>query len=330
MIITKTPLRISLVGGGTDLPEFYSQYGGAVVSFAINKYIYVMLNKKFDGGVRVSYSVTENVNEPEMLKHDLVREALSQFKTNGVEVVSIADIPGGGTGLGSSSSFSVGLLLALNKYLGNPTNRHPSILADSAYYLERVLCKHPVGKQDHYAAAYGGFNYFQFNKDGTVITIPIRLGETNIGMLQHNMMLFWVGKTRHADTILKEQARGLRDDPFVYEDAMAMKNLAVSLNHELQKDNISSMGTFIGLNWQLKKNQALGIAPKEIRNYYDAAMEAGASGGKLCGAGGSGFLLFYAPYEFHAAIEKAVGLRQVPFKICNEGAQIVYDDGGRA
>ena len=328
MIITKTPLRISLVGGGTDMPEFYQKHGGAVVSMAIDKYIYVMLNKKFDGCVRVSYSITENVNEPEMLKHDLVREALSQFETNGVEVVSIADIPGGGTGLGSSSSFSVGLILALNKYLGNPTNRHPHVLADSAYYLERVLCKHPVGKQDHYAAAYGGFNFFQFNKDG-VITTPIRLTEANLGMMQHNMMLFWVGKTRHADSILKDQARGLKDEPLVYENAIEMKNLAIGLNNDLQKDNIASVGTYIGLNWQLKKDLALGVAPKEIMNYYDKAMEAGASGGKLCGAGGSGFLLFYAPYEYHAAIEKAVGLRQVPFKISDEGAQVIYDDGGR-
>ena len=330
MIITKTPLRVSLVGGSTDMPEFYKQYGGAVVSFAIDKYIYVMLNKKFDGGVRVSYSITENVNEPEMLKHDLVREALSQFETNGVEVVSIADIPGGGTGLGSSSSFSVGLLLALNKYLGNPTNRHPCMLADSAYYLERALCKHPVGKQDHYAAAYGGFNFFQFNKDGGVVTIPIQLSKTNLGMMQHNMMLFWAGKTRHANAILKDQAKGLKDNPMVYEDAMAMKNLAIGLHSDLQKGNIASVGTFIGLNWQLKKNLAIGIAPKEIRNYYDKAMEAGAAGGKLCGAGGSGFLLFYADYKYHAAIAKAVGLRQVPFKISNEGAQVVYDDGGRA
>ena len=330
MIITKTPLRISLVGGGTDLPEFYSQYGGAVVSFAINKYIYVMLNKKFDGGVRVSYSVTENVNEPEMLKHDLVREALHQFDLNGVEVVSIADIPGGGTGLGSSSSFSVGLLLALNKYLGNPTNRHPSVLADSAYYLERALCGHTVGKQDHYAAAYGGFNFFYFHNDGMVTTMPIKLSKTNFGLMQHNMMLFWVGKTRQAESILKNQAVGLKNNTDVSNDAIQMKNLAVGLNDYLQKDNIDTIGTYIGMNWQLKKDLAFGIAPKEIRNYYDAAMEAGASGGKLCGAGGSGFLLFYAPYEFHAAIEKAVGLRQVPFKICNEGAQIVYDDGGRA
>jgi len=330
MIITKTPLRISLVGGGTDMVEFYKQFGGAVVSFAIDKYIYVMLNKKFDGGVRVSYSITENVNEPEMLKHDLVREALHQFDLNGVEVVSIADIPGGGTGLGSSSSFSVGLLLALNKYLGNPTNRHPSVLADSAYYLERALCGHTVGKQDHYAAAYGGFNFFYFHNDGMVTTMPIKLSKTNFGLMQHNMMLFWVGKTRQAESILKNQAVGLKNNTDVSNDAIQMKNLAVGLNDYLQKDNIDTIGTYIGMNWQLKKDLAFGIAPKEIRNYYDAAMEAGASGGKLCGAGGSGFLLFYAPYEFHAAIEKAVGLRQVPFKICNEGAQVIYDDGGRA
>ena len=330
MIITKTPLRISLVGGGTDLPEFYSQYGGAVVSFAISKYIYVMLNKKFDGGVRVSYSITENVEEPEMLKHDIVREALKTYSINGIEVVSIADIPGGGTGLGSSSSFTVGLMLAMKTFTNRPTNRHPCEHAETAYTIERVLCKHPVGKQDHYAAAYGGFNFFYFHNDGIVTTIPIRLSEANLGMMQHNMMLFWVGKTRRADSILKDQARGLKDDPFVKENSMAMKNLAVGLNEYLQKDNIDTIGTYIGLNWQLKKDLALGIAPKEIRNYCDKAMEAGASGIKLCGAGGSGFLLAYAPYEYHAAIEKAVGLRLVPFKICNEGAQVIYDDGGRA
>ena len=330
MIITRTPLRVSLVGGGTDLPEFFRQFGGAVVSFAIDKYIYVMLNKKFDGGVRVSYSITENVDEPEMLKHDLVREALKTFDIGGVEISSVADIPGGGTGLGSSSSFSVGLTLALWRYVGQSTNRHPCVLADSAYYLERVLCGHPVGKQDHYAAAYGGLKYYQFMKDDTVIVQPIKLSETNLGMLQHNMMLFWVGKTRHADTILKDQAKGLKNNPLVYDNAMAMKNLAVRLNDDLQKDNIASVGTYIGLNWQLKKDLALGVAPKEIKNYYNAAMEAGASGGKLCGAGGSGFLLFYAPYEYHAAIEKAVGLRLVPFKISDEGAQVIYDDGGRA
>jgi D-glycero-alpha-D-manno-heptose-7-phosphate kinase len=317
------------------MPEFYRQYGGAVCSFAIDKYIYIILNKKFDGGVRVSYAITENVDEPEMLKHDIVRVALTRFKevenkSTNVEVVSVADIPGGGTGLGSSSSFSVGLLLALNKYYGNPTNRHPADLAYNAYFLERELCHHPVGMQDHFAAAYGGFNFFQFNKDGTVNTIPINLSEANLGMIQHNMMLFWVGKTRKADSILKAQAKGLENDPEVYEDAMAMKNLAIGLNGDLQKDNIASVGTFIGLNWQLKKDLAVGIAPKEINMIYDRAMEAGAAGGKLCGAGGSGFLLFYADHKYHAEIEKAVGLRLVPFKISNEGAQVVYDDGGRA
>jgi len=327
LIITKTPLRLSLVGGASDLPEFFHQYGGAVVSFAISKYIYVMLSKRFEGGIRVSYSITENVEEPEMLKHDIVREAIIANEVKGVEVVSVADIPGGGTGLGSSSSFAVGLMLALNAYLGKPTNRHPCELAESAYYLERVLCGHPVGKQDHYAAAYGGFNYFQFHKDDTVTVQPIRLGEANIGMMQHNMMLFWVGKTRQADTILTNQAKGLKDNPFVYENAIAMKNLAIGLNSDLQNDNISSIGTFIGLNWQLKKDLAMGIAPKEINILCGKAMEAGASGIKLCGAGGSGFLLAYAPYEYHAAIEKAVGLRRVPFKISNEGARIIYEDG---
>lgn len=326
MIITKTPLRISLAGGGTDMVEFYKEHGGAVVSFSIDKYIYVMLNKKFDGGVRVSYSVTENVNEPEQLKHDLVREALKAYDVKGVEVVSVADIPGGGTGLGSSSSFSVGLLLALNRYSGKPTNRHPGVLAEAAYYLERGLAGHTVGKQDHYAAAYGGLRFYEFESDDAVLVRPIKLSETNLNMLQYNMLLFWVGKTRHADTILKQQAKNIKDG---WVDIGMIKTGAYRLFDDLDHDDISKVGDHLRVNWKHKKQMAMGICPKDIEMYYNRALIAGAEGGKLCGAGGSGFLLFYAPYEHHDAIEKAVGLRRVPFKISNEGAQIIYDDGGR-
>lgn len=315
-----------MVGGGTDLAEFYKQHGGAVVSFAIDKYIYIMLNKHFGGGFRVSYSETENVDNVEDIKHDIVREALKAYDVSDVEIISCADVPGVGTGLGSSSSFAVGLTLAIWTHMRQSANLHPGVFAEKAYYLEHVLCGHPVGKQDHYAAAYGGFNYFQFNRDNTVSTQPVRLGERNYEMFHHNMMLFRVGKTRQADTILTQQALRLRDDPLVIENAIAMKNLAVGLNEDLQKDYISSIGTYIGMNWQLKRDLAIGISPKEISILYDKAMEAGASGGKLCGAGGSGYLLFYAPNKYHNAIEKAVGLERTPFNISNEGAKVIYKD----
>jgi len=330
MIITKTPLRISLVGGGTDIPEFYQRHGGAVISMAIDKYIYVMVNKKFDGGVRVSYSITENVNECEELKHDIVRETLKMFNVfDGIEIVSVADIPGGGSGLGSSSSFAVGLNYALQRYTQRSTNYHPSVFADSSYMVERELCGHPVGKQDHYAAAYGGFRYYEFNKDDSVFVSPIRLTNGKMDELQSKLMLFWVGKTRHANKILAEQARAIKENSAVEANACAMYDCAINLHNDLINNDVSRVGQLLDKNWKLKKQLAMGITTKEIDIYYDMAMEAGAEGGKLCGAGGSGFLLFYAPVEKHKDIEQVLGLRRVPFGINNIGATIVYDEGNK-
>ena len=330
MIITKTPLRISLVGGGTDIPEFYQRHGGAVISMAIDKYIYVMVNKKFDGGVRVSYSITENVNECEELKHDIVRETLKMFNVfDGIEIVSVADIPGGGSGLGSSSSFAVGLNYALQRYTQRSTNYHPSVFADSSYMVERELCGHPVGKQDHYAAAYGGFRYYEFNKDDSVFVSPIRLTNGKMDELQSKLMLFWVGKTRHANKILAEQARAIKENSAVEANACAMYDCAINLHNDLINNDVSRVGQLLDKNWKLKKQLAMGITTKEIDIYYDMAMEAGAEGGKLCGAGGSGFLLFYAPVDKHKDIEQVLGLRRVPFGINNIGATIVYDEDNK-
>ena len=330
MIVSKTPLRISLVGGGTDIPEFYLKHGGAVISMAIDKFVYIILNKKFDGGVRVSYSVTENVNECEELKHDIVRETLKSFKIyDGIEIVSVADIPGGGSGLGSSSSFAVGLNYAMQKYTGKSTNYHPSVFAESSYLVERELCGHPVGKQDHYAAAYGGFRYYQFNQDDTVFVSPIRLANDKMDELQSKLMLFWIGKTRHSNKILAEQARSIKENTMVEANACAIHECAMSLYNDLCKNDISRVGISLHENWQLKKQLAMGITTKEIDIYYDMAMEAGAEGGKLCGAGGSGFLLFYAPIDKHKDIEQVLGLRRVPFGINNIGATIVYDEGNK-
>jgi len=330
MIITKTPLRISLVGGGTDIPEFYQRHGGAVISMAIDKYIYVSVNKKFDDGVRVSYSITENVNSVEELKHDIVRETLKLFQVyDGIEIVSVADIPGGGSGLGSSSAFAVGLNYALRRYTGRSVNYHPSTFAESAYSVERELCGHPVGKQDHYAASYGGFRYYQFNKDDTVFVSPIRLTNDKRDELMSKLMLFWIGKTRHANKILAEQARAIKENSAVEANACAMYDCAINLHNDLINNDVSRVGQLLDKNWKLKKQLAMGITTKEIDIYYDMAMEAGAEGGKLCGAGGSGFLLFYAPVEKHKDIEQVLGLRRVPFGINNIGATIVYDEGNK-
>jgi D-glycero-alpha-D-manno-heptose-7-phosphate kinase len=307
------------------MPEFYRNHGGAVVSFAINKYIYVMVNKKFSGGIRVSYSITENVGEPDQLKHDIVREALKEFKTNGIEVVSVADITGQGSGLGSSSSFAVGLTLALRRYNDLSLNYHPSTFAETAYHIERDLCGHPVGKQDHYAAAYGGLKFYQFNKDETVTVQPVRMKEDVRDLMQSRMLLFWLGTTRHANRILTEQANGLNNGS-TEDIAQQLLGNAIALFEELSKGNIDLVGQYLYYNWHFKKQLALGISNKEIDNYYDMALEAGAIGGKLCGAGGSGFLLFYADNKYHNDIEKALGLRRVPFQICDEGSQVIYED----
>ena len=326
MIITKTPLRISLCGGATDLPEFYLKHGGAVVSFAINKYIYISVNPKFDGGIRASYSITENVETAQQLKHDIIAMSLIEYGINSIEVVSISDIPGQGSGLGSSSSFAVGLDVALRKYNGISLNHHPSTFAESAYRTERELCEHPVGKQDHYAAAYGGLRFYLFNKDDTVIVNPIYLRTDKLFHLESNLLLFWTGATRHADRILTDQGNRLREDPAVGNFAIQMKYNAISLFNSLNHNDISEVGEFLHANWMLKKELALGISTKVIDDYYFKAMEAGASGGKLCGAGGSGFLLFYAEKNKHSDIEKALGLRRVMFKIANEGSKVIYED----
>lgn len=326
MIITKAPLRISLVGGSTDMPEFYKEHGGAVVSFGIDKYIYVMVNKKFEGGIRVSYSITENVNEPEMLKHDIVRESLKAHGANGIEVVSVADIPGGGSGLGSSSTFAVGLTLALNRHYDWPINRHPSELAERAYFVERELCEHPVGKQDHYASAYGGLYYYRFNKDDTVDTIPIMLDHERKKYLHDRLLLFWLGRTRKADTILKEQGKGLSEDLAKQKNATYMRDLAESVYTDFRNGVIETLGEYLHTNWELKKELAGGISNPEIDTYYRLARKAGAKGGKVCGAGGSGFLLFYAEPDTHIKIENALGLRRVYFRMAECGATIVCED----
>jgi len=228
--------------------------------------------------------------------------------------------------LGSSSSFAVGLSLALNRYFDKPINVHPCVLAEQAYNIERELCGHPVGKQDHYAAAYGGFRFYEFNQDNTVTVQPVRLSNDTQQELESKLLLFWLGSTRHATAILKDQARGIKEDSSVDVNACAMYDCATHLFNDLSANDISRVGLFLHENWELKKTLALGISNRIVDDYYDRAMAAGAEGGKLCGAGGAGFLLFYAPLDKHYAIEEEIGLRCVPFHISNGGSRIIYED----
>lgn len=324
MILSKTPLRLSLFGGGTDLPEFYTRHAGAVVSFTINRYIYVGVNEKFDGRTRVSYSKTEIVHEPIELEHDLVRETLRYFKLKGLEITSVSDIPGEGSGLGSSSAFTVGLVMALTRYRGGSLQVHPSVFAEIAYELERNFCQHPVGKQDHYAAAHGGLHYYQFNPDGTVNAELIHLTPKMRLFLEQNVMLFWTGRTRSANVILKQQAFRMMEQK-VFEHGIALQEMAGEVRWLLEDEKLYRLGALMDESWYYKK-QLASVSDNEIDLLYDRAKLAGALGGKIAGAGGGGFLMLIAEPACQKAIEEAVNLRRVHFKVEERGSHIAYSD----
>lgn len=321
MIITRTPLRISFVGGGTDLPNYYEKHGGAVVSMAIDKYIYVCLNNKFDGRIRISYSKTENVDTVEEIKHDIVRACLEMFHLSGVEITSVSDIPSSGSGLGSSSSFTVGLINAIRAY--NSICRSPHTLSEEAYMIECGL-SHGVGKQDHYAASYGGLNFYVFEKSGNVQVLPICLEDDEEAEIMKRLMLFWTGKSRRASKILLQQSENFASDEESINIATYMRNLAYGLYDDLTNGRLYSLGQYLHENWELKKQLSDGITERWIDDIYNAAMTAGAEGGKICGAGGGGFLLICADPQFHKGIQEAIDLRRINFKLEKEGSKKIY------
>lgn len=320
MIITRTPLRVSFTGGGTDMADYYRINGGAVVSMAINKYIYITVNKKFDNAIRVSYSSTEIVDDVRELHHDLVREALHLAGiTGGIEVTSIADIPSG-TGLGSSSSFTVGVLNALFTYTGNRLSARE--LAELACKVEIDILGHPIGKQDQYAAAYGGINYFRFLSDDTVSSNRIDLSNEDMMRMRSKLMMFYTGITRSADTVLSEQKQNIGKKIEVLNE---MKQQASEMYRTLTTEGFGqTFGTALHQGWLRKKTLAGGISNPEIADLYDIAIAAGATGGKLLGAGGGGFLLFYCDEEYQDKVREALGLRQVEIMPDLYGSRVVY------
>jgi len=327
MIISKTPLRMSFVGGGSDLPVFYRKYGGAVVSTAINKFVYVTVNQKFDDRIRLSYSKTEDAKSAEKVKHPLVREALQMLGIRGgIEITSIADIPAKGTGLGSSSSFTVGLLNALHAF----ANRYAPAekLAQESCAIEIERCGEPIGKQDQYAAAYGGFNLIEFNPDDSVSVEPIICKRETLRQLQENTLVFYTGITRSASALLKTQSATMASDKAKQKTMKRMVQLAHDLKAELQKNNLEAFGEIIHENWELKRSLTGGISSSAIDDWYDRARKAGAIGGKLLGAGSGGFLMFYAPQDRHAAITRELtDLRPAPFAFEPQGSKIIFVHG---
>lgn len=320
MIITKTPLRISFTGGGTDLPDYYNVHDGAVVSAGINKYMYITVNPKFDHKIRVSYSETEIVDEIDELRHDIVKECMRMVGIKGgIEITSIADIPAG-TGLGSSSAFAVGLLNALYTYAGVRPSAEE--LASQACEIEISILKHPIGKQDQYAAAYGGINYFEFHKDGSVLRKRIYLPEADARDMRQKLVLFYTGITRSADGVLKEQKKNTADKLAVLD---YMRNQASSMYDILMTEGFNEkFGEMLHDGWMHKQTLAGSITDPQINKYYEAAMNAGAKGGKLLGAGGGGFLLFYCDEPLQKQVEEAVGLRRVDFHVSLNGSRVVF------
>lgn len=324
MIISRTPLRISFAGGGTDLPAFYNNEPGAVVSTAIGKYIYININRKFDRKVRASYSITEIVDEASQLQHELIREALKLVGVgSGIEITSISDIPSSGTGLGSSSTYTVGLLNALYAYTGRHVG--PERLAREACMIEIETCGKPIGKQDQYAAAYGGLEYIQFNPDGSVFVDPIIMDPATKGRLQDRLLMLYTGITRSADGILKEQSDNTASDETKRLVLGKMKQQADDMRQALEQNCLDEFGSLLHDGWMLKKSLATGISNPKIDEWYQIARSHGAVGGKILGAGGGGFLLLYAYPEQHGVLTSALSdLIPTPFRLEPQGSKIIF------
>lgn len=324
MIVSRTPFRMSFAGGGSDQPSFYRRFGGAVVSTAINQFVYVTVNRKFDEKIRVSYSRTEEARSVRRIRHPLVREAMTLLGTQGgVEITSIADIPAKGTGLGSSSSFTVGLLNALHAF----SERHASAeqLASEACTIEIERCGEPIGKQDQYAAAYGGLNYIQFNPDDSVHVEPIICKRETIQRIQAHTLVFYTGITRSASSLLRDQQRAVAGDKKKQQAVQRMVELARQMRRELQANRVSGFGEVLHEGWHLKKSLDANIATGRIDEWYAEARKAGAIGGKLLGAGAGGFLMLQAPPDRHEAVAHALtGLRRMDFQFESQGSRIIF------
>lgn len=328
MILARAPMRISLGGGGTDLPSYYAQHGGFVLSAAIDKYIYIYVNRPAaDDLVRVKYSRYEEVASAAEVEHDLVRPALELLDIqDNLEIVSMADVPAG-TGLGSSSTYLVGLLTALYEL---KRERVPTQdLAEFACHVEMNLAGHPVGKQDHYLAAYGGITRLDIACDGRVSVSELAASVTTVEELQSRLLLFFTGMTRSAGTILAAQKSDTeRGDAAVIESLHQTKELGYRILAAIEAGELDEFGRLMDEHWQAKKRRSALISDTRIDHWYARAQEAGALGGKLIGAGGGGFLMLYCPNGSKAAVRHALaaeGLREMPFHFDHQGAKVLVN-----
>lgn len=323
MIITRTPFRISFAGGGSDLKNYYEKFGGSVISASINKYIYLSMHPYFDKkGYLLKYAKTEQAKDLDEIQHPIIKEVFKKHGIIGVDFNSSADIPSG-TGLASSSAFTVGLINLCNVYTDKYMDREE--IANQACKIEIEDLKEPIGKQDQYACACGGINFIEFHKDGKVEVEKLYLQTDAYNVLEKNLLMFYTGQTRMAGSILSEQKENTTNDSAKINNLHKMVALSKELRNELLKGNTNAMGEILHTGWMYKKELANGISNPEIDYYYNLALENGARGGKLLGAGGGGFLLFYVEEQYRNKVRKALSnLKEIDFNFDNKGTNIIH------
>ena len=322
MIIVQTPLRISFFGGGTDFSSFFMQEGGCVLSSTIDKYIFVTVKERFDKKLRIGYTQTEMVDSVDEIQHELIREALRTTNIqNGIEVTTMGDIPSEGSGLGSSSTVTVGALHALYTYRGEIVSAEQ--LAREACTIEIEKLEKPIGIQDQYIAAYGNLRFIEFLPDGQVKVEKLKLDTEFRRALNDVFLLFYTGITRQADTILVEQKNNIKDRISVLRE---IKQMAIQARSELEAGDFDAFGSLMHQSWELKKKMAGSISNGTINEIYETARRAGAVGGKITGAGGGGFILLYVPYEKQLAVRKALrNLQELPFRLESDGTKVIFN-----
>jgi len=324
MIVVRSPLRISLGGGGTDLPSYYQNHGGFLMAAAIDKYVYITLHQTFAEEIIVKYSKLERVNSVDHIEHPIVREALKYIavQANRLEITSMADIPAG-TGLGSSGSFTTALIKALHVLQKNPI--HPRELAEKACHIEINLLKEPIGKQDQYIAAYGGMTCFHFLPDHQVEVSPLQIEQETLYTLEDNLLLFFTGYSRSASTILQEQdIKSKEKNHDMIANLHFIKELGIKSKEALEQGNLHEFAELMNLHWEHKKHRSAQMSNDKIDEWYLLARKNGALGGKMIGAGGGGFLMFYAEDKIKLrSVMRQAGLQEVRFRFEFTGTQVV-------
>jgi D-glycero-alpha-D-manno-heptose-7-phosphate kinase len=337
LIVTRTPIRISFFGGGTDLPAFYRDHGGAVLSTTINRYIYITVNRGFDSRIRVAYfairdgeSGTEIVDHPSQIRHALIRESLLLTGVQGgLEITSTQEIPSLGSGLGSSSAYVVGLLKALHFLQCNRASAET--VAQEACSIEIDRCKRPIGKQDQYIAAYGGLKRIEFQPDDTVVVSPIELSPELHDAFRKRLLLIYTGLVRHPNELLSKQVANIRETKSAIEPLTRIRDMVPQACEALRRGDLDAIGELLHNAWEEKRKVAAQISNPTLNDCYERARANGAIGGKILGAGGGGFFLFYAHPERHADILRALSeLRHIPFDLEPQGSTVVYTNATHA